>query len=160
MVIVQDAFENNSNQNNLMVYPVTRSISFVGGENLARVGECNAEYDNGATRRFRAELWITNTPPVYSGTGARAKHQRRRLGIWWANSADEITLDLNGTFSQTGPGPGTVSEAIDFTDHEFNTANIQWSWQECFNVACTFDASARVEVIGKNGPFTRNCVIQ
>lgn len=152
-----EAINNRSNQESAKIYNVTRSISHMGGENAAKVGTCNDDYDK--RRRFRAELWITNTAPVYSGTGARVKHQKKVAGFWFASSANTLTLDVDGWFSQTGPVPGTVTENVDFTQTEYNEGNIDYAWNECFNASCSFDASARVEVAGVEGGKSGGCVI-
>lgn len=150
------------NSKEVTIYNVTRQTTDLNGENLARIGECYDQYTSSSPRyRFKGELWVSNTPPVYSGAGARAKHQRRRLNIWWANETSQISLKVDGTFSQSGPGGGYFSEVVDIDLTANSTANIQWAWYECFNVSCTFDADARVEVagIGRTGN-TQGCVIQ
>ncbi|MEB2778106.1 hypothetical protein SYJ56_22525 [Algoriphagus sp. D3-2-R+10] len=152
-----EAINNNDIGNSVRVFNISRSVSQVGEETAAKVGTCNDEYRN--NWRFRAELWVTNTGPIYSGTGARAKHQKKVLGAWFAKSADIITLDVDGWFSQTGPGPGTVTENIDFTTTRYDDANIDYAWNECFNVACSFDASATVKVEGVERDRPGSCTI-
>jgi len=147
--LTSKAINDQNIQESVRIYNITRSISQTGHENAAKVGTCNDEYEK--RRRFRAELWVTNTAPVYSGTGARVKHQKKVAGFWFASSANTLTLDVNGWFSQTGPAPGTVTQNIDFTQTKYNEGNIDYAWNECFSVACSFDASARVEVAGVEG---------
>lgn len=153
IVPVVELFENDLN---VRKYPISREIQAFDGSNFARVGTCSDEYRR--RWRVRGELWVTNTPPLYSGAGARAKHQRRRFGIWWARKADRISLDVDGEFSQTA-FLTTATESVDFTQIRYDKANIQWVWNECFNVACSFDADARVEVEGRYDGKGGSCVI-
>jgi hypothetical protein len=58
------------------IYSVeNNAVELTAGKSQARVGECEDRYLR--DRRFKGELWISNTPPIYSGTGARSKHQNR-----------------------------------------------------------------------------------
>lgn len=46
-------------------------------------------------RRFRAKAWSTNYV-THATSGFHTKLQRRRLGIWWASEADEISVAVRG----------------------------------------------------------------
>lgn len=46
-------------------------------------------------QRFRAKAWSTNYV-THSTSGFHTKLQRRRLGIWWASEADEISVSVRG----------------------------------------------------------------
>lgn len=50
-------------------------------------------FDN--NRRFRAKAWSTNYV-THATSGFHTKLQRRRLGIWWASEADEISVAVRG----------------------------------------------------------------
>lgn len=142
------------------IYQVSQStVSMNTGKTAARVGTCEARY--GRDKRFKGELWISNTPPIYSGTGARSKHQNRFLRVWWADNAPQLRLVVNGTFTQALVGGSTVSETISYDSQvRFNDNLVEYVWNECFNVSCLFDASATVTTSGvgdDNAP--RNCTI-
>jgi hypothetical protein len=46
-------------------------------------------------RRFRAKDWSTNYV-THATSGFHTKLQRRRLGIWWASEAEEISVSVRG----------------------------------------------------------------
>ncbi|MHA7130022.1 hypothetical protein [Algoriphagus namhaensis] len=55
--------------------------------------EITSQWEFESNRRFRAKAWSTNYV-THATSGFHTKLQRRRLGIWWASDADEISVSV------------------------------------------------------------------
>lgn len=57
--------------------------------------EITSQWVFASDQRFRAKAWSTNYV-THATSGFHTKLQRRRLGIWWASEADEISVSVRG----------------------------------------------------------------
>lgn len=103
---MQDFLRADKNNTSYQTIPTIRTVSTLREE----VDNCSPpEYDyggyDGKKRRLKGELWVNNTfGGLYSGVGARTKHQVKTLGIWWRKATCKIMLAVTGTYSYTSQG--------------------------------------------------------
>ncbi len=142
---------------NAKFYNVDRTITRIADSRVnATVHDCHDEYRN--KWRGLAELWVTNTGSIYSGTGARAKHQKKTFGIWWAKNAGTIRLTVDGDYSQYLNEANTFYETVNYDSGiRYNINKIQWVWYECFSIYCFFTADATITVDGSNDGYNFDC---
>lgn len=108
--------------------------------NAKRIETCETRYDKKGRKRVKGEVFTTKIGALYAGAGARTKHQRKRLGIWWRSRTKQIRLQVTGEFEQyfgqvsTGPIPVNYDSGWESDD-----GREAYTFEFCANVSCKFD---------------------
>jgi hypothetical protein len=158
----------NEGNRKIETYPVIRSlIPLNNARTTGREATCEDRYKS--DRRFKTELWITNLAPIYTGAGARAKHQNRFMRIWWSDNAPEIRLQVEGNFIKLNAGLCLFGGCDEYefvrydSDVQYDQSIIEWVWKDNFAPGFDerYDASATVTSsgIGDDGGL-HGCSVQ
>jgi hypothetical protein len=158
----------NGGNRKIETFPVIRSlIPLNNARTTGREATCEDRYKT--DRRFKTELWITNLAPIYTGAGARAKHQNRFMRIWWSDNAPEIRLQVEGNFIKLNAGLCLFGGCDEYefvrydSDVQYDQSIIEWVWKDNFAPGFDerYDASATVTSsgIGDDGGL-HGCSVQ
>jgi hypothetical protein len=126
----------NTDENTLVyeVIPIVRTTSL-----RSEVDNCIYEYQSGPRRRLKGELWINQIGGIYSGAGARTKHQQFFWPAWWRSATCKIRLDVSGTYKYTSGGitygPYNINYSSGWLTDDGRDA---YTFDFCVNQSCTF----------------------
>ncbi len=88
-------------------YEIVRKVS----EQKAEIDNCAKYYWKNNRKRLKGEMWHTDAV-VWESLGARTKHQKKVIGIWWRNKTQQLRLRLNGSVAVVIVNPQTGQQII------------------------------------------------
>ena len=130
--------------NNIETFEVSHNYFVTElSENFKADRTCDRRYWKKDRKRLKGEQWTTNLGSLYSGAGARTKHQKKTLGIWWRNKTQRLRLRLNGNYTQVFQGipqpPIAVNEDSGWATDDGREA---YTFDFCVNVNCSFQINS------------------
>ncbi|MGY3795002.1 hypothetical protein [Aquimarina sp. 433] len=100
---------------------------------------CDKRYWKKKRKRLKGEQWTTHIGSLYSGAGARTKHQKRTARIWWRNKTKQLRLRVNGSYTQYLQGiPSPIINVNEDTGWVSDDGREAYTLNFCVNVNCTF----------------------
>jgi len=135
-----------SNKNaSLEVLPVTHTVLSEASSPNGRIAEervCTQEYRTsggigGIKKRLVGEIYATTIGVLYSGVGARTKHQQRIGGVWFRKRTNQIRLTVTGQFVYYGVGSRTENVNYD-SGIQTDDGRDAYTFRFCFNASCEF----------------------
>ena len=150
---------------NIESYPVTHNYYDYNITNVDLKADrtCKKTYWKKNRKRLKGEQWTTNIGSLYSGAGARTKHQKRAVRIWWRNKTKKLRLRLNGSYTQIFNGiplpPTAVNEDSGWKNDDGREA---YTFDFCVNASCSFkinSLSSTHECICDDGNYEKCDII-
>lgn len=101
---------------------------------------CDKRYWKKKRKRLKGEQWTTHIGSLYSGAGARTKHQKRSARIWWRNKTKQLRLQVNGSYTQYFQGiPSPIINVNEDTGWASDDGREAYTLNFCVNASCTFE---------------------
>ncbi|KAA1243212.1 hypothetical protein [Aquimarina sp. RZ0] len=132
------------NTNEIESFPVSHQYydSELGNtedEDFAKADRtCNKRYWKKKRKRLKGEQWTTNIGPLYSGAGARTKHQKRSARIWFRNKTKQLRLKLNGSYTQYFEGIPITQNVAEDSGWQNDDGREAYLFDFCINANCSF----------------------
>lgn len=127
-------------ESGIETFEVTHQYYTINGSDTYKADRtCDKRYWKKNRKRLKGEQWTTNIGSLYSGAGARTKHQKRSLRIWWRDRTQKLRLKLNGSYTQVFNGIPQPSVTVNSDSGWKNDDGREaYTFDFCINVSCSF----------------------